>query len=64
MYAINAAAHNFTGLDFLIAAGALALALGLVWRFHAPLSRRVRGQSWLEERLSRLEQSVRDKDTD
>ena len=64
MRTLNVPLYNLTWLDFVIAAVVLAAALAVVWRLHGPLRRRGVGTSyvsWLDERLTKLERAVRNK---
>lgn len=64
MRTLNAPLYNLTWLDFVIAAVVLAAALAVVWRLHGLLRRRGVGTSyvsWLDERLTKLERAVRNK---
>ncbi len=64
MRSLNAPLYNLTWLDFVIAAIVLAALLAAAWRLHGPLRRRGIGTSyvsWLDERLTKLERAVRNK---
>jgi len=64
MRSLNAPLYNLTWLDFVIAAIVLAALLAAAWRLHGPLRRRGVGTSyvsWLDERLTKLERAVRNK---
>lgn len=64
MRTLNASLYNLTWLDFVITAIVLAALLAAAWRLHGPLRRRGIGTSyvsWLDERLTKLERAVRNK---
>lgn len=64
MRSLNAPLYNLTWLDFVITAIVLAALLAAFWRLHGPLRRRGVGTSyvsWLDERLTKLERAVRNK---
>ncbi len=64
MRTLNAPLYNLTWLDFVITAIVLAALLVAAWRLPGPLRRRGVGTSyvsWLDERLTKLERAVRNK---
>ena len=64
MRSLNAPLYNLTWLDFVIAAIVLAALLAAAWPLHGPLRRRGGGTSyvsWLDERLTKRERAVRNK---
>lgn len=64
MRTLNDPLYNLTWLDFVITAIVLAALLAAAWRLHGPLRRHGVGTSyvvWLDERLTKLERAVRNK---
>ncbi|WP_338574736.1 hypothetical protein V8J38_08135 [Brevundimonas olei] len=61
MRSLNAPLYNLTWLEFVITAIVLAALLAAAWRLHGPLRQRGVGTSyvsWLDERLTKLERAV------